>query len=232
MESSKYKEIIESFGDQIRADYPAMQYYPRDALNDMNLKRCSLEAIGLWWIVWSLMHSGKPYGHLTDEAGRSIEAELWKYVPVMELRIKPLMDELEKHSIFSRNEKGVPYSRRMIKDHSARIARRDAGRRGGNPELTDKDDYTKAFSVWYELYPRKVGKKHALKAYQSALKRVDHKTLLEGVKKLLAATTKNQTELQFVPHPATWLNRDGWDDDYTVSGSKKFSLEKGKGWGK
>jgi len=230
MEKSKYAEIISSFGDSIRADYPAIQYYPKDALNDMNLKRCSLKAIGLWWMVWSLMHSGKPYGHLTDESGRSLETDLWKYVPIMELEIKPLLDELEKNDVFSRSPKGIPFSRRMIRDHAARLARRDAGRKGGNPELTAKEDYTKTFLDWYAAYPRKVGKKAALRAYQSALKRTDHKTLFDGLKRLCESIVKNETQTEFVPHPSTWLNRDGWEDDYTVSGAKKFSLEKGKGW--
>lgn len=71
------------------------------------------------------------------------------------------------------------------------------------------------FDRFWSLYPRKVGKGAARRAWASALRRAE-----EGSASILAGITV-QTSLdrfdmredgRFVPHPATWLNGDRWLD--------------------
>ena len=62
------------------------------------------------------------------------------------------------------------------------------------------------------LYPRKVGKPVAEKAFEKAVKRSrDPMVIVAGARRL--AEDPNLPEKQFIPHPSTWLNRDGWNDE-------------------
>lgn len=71
------------------------------------------------------------------------------------------------------------------------------------------------FAEFWSVYPRKVGKGAALKAFVKAASAADAYLIVEGAVKL--ATDPNLPPVQFVPHAATWLNREGWlDDPYPV----------------
>lgn len=82
------------------------------------------------------------------------------------------------------------------------------------------------FDEWYSLYPRKEDRGHALKAYRAALKKVDAATLRLAVQ-AAAARFKN-TERQFIPLPATWLNGERWADK--VPPDKAKLREMGEAW--
>lgn len=69
------------------------------------------------------------------------------------------------------------------------------------------------FEEWYQLYPHKVGRGQALKAYRSARKKIGQAELLEAVKKFSGAVLRAGTEKRFVPHPSTWLTGERWADE-------------------
>lgn len=68
-----------------------------------------------------------------------------------------------------------------------------------------------AFDAFWSAYPRKVGKRTALAAYARACKRANADDILTGLLRQVPAWT----DPQYVPHPTTWLNRDGWLDEPT-----------------
>lgn len=66
----------------------------------------------------------------------------------------------------------------------------------------------------YSVYPRKQGKKDALKAINAALKACPKQHLLDRTKAFaLAVQAWSPADRQFIPHPATWFNRGSYDDD-------------------
>lgn len=67
------------------------------------------------------------------------------------------------------------------------------------------------FDTFWAQYPRKVGKQAAVKAYTKALKATTPEQILKGIKLLRLETAGKQIE--FTPHPATWLNDGRWDDE-------------------
>jgi hypothetical protein len=69
------------------------------------------------------------------------------------------------------------------------------------------------FDEWYAVYPRHVGRGQARKAYRAARRKADAAQLLAGAKS--AAREFGGKEPQYIPHPATWLNGERWDDDKT-----------------
>jgi len=74
------------------------------------------------------------------------------------------------------------------------------------------------FSKWYAVYPRKVSRKKAYQAFGKAIKRVHFETLLE-LTRSYAHLVEGQDK-QYIPHPATWLSGERWED---VQSSYLFS---------
>ena len=66
------------------------------------------------------------------------------------------------------------------------------------------------FAEFWQAYPRKVGKGAAWKAYAKAVAAASAVVVNEGARRLAADPYLPPT--QFVPYPATWLNREGWED--------------------
>jgi len=75
---------------------------------------------------------------------------------------------------------------------------------------TDNTYATSSFDLFWQQYPRKIAKPNALKAWLKI--KVDDDLL----KKMLVAINQqglSNKEMQFVPHPATWLNAKRWEDE-------------------
>lgn len=73
------------------------------------------------------------------------------------------------------------------------------------------NDLIKDFEEWYALYPRKVGRGQAVKAFKSARNKTTQAELMAGLKRFLVAA--RDTEKNYIPHPATWLNGERWADE-------------------
>lgn len=73
----------------------------------------------------------------------------------------------------------------------------------------DKDD---AFERFWAIYPRHTNKK---KAYNSFIKKCTDETALQKI--LSAIVDQKETEQwqneKFIPHAATWLNNERWEDE-------------------
>ena len=74
-----------------------------------------------------------------------------------------------------------------------------------------KEPTSVAFERFWSAYPRKVGKAKARTAFATACKRANPEAVIDGAHAL--AADPNLPEQQFIPHPTTWLARDGWDDE-------------------
>ena len=66
------------------------------------------------------------------------------------------------------------------------------------------------FEAWWQAYPRKVGKPKAASAWRN-LTRTDQRAAVEGLTPW-ARYWATRGDPQYVPHPTTWLNRRGWED--------------------
>lgn len=69
------------------------------------------------------------------------------------------------------------------------------------------------FETFWALVPRRVGKKAAERAWRAVERRGESVEAIEGMRAYAAAFAQSDTELKYVPHPSTWLNRRGWEDD-------------------
>jgi len=88
--------------------------------------------------------------------------------------------------------------------------RPDPSRSSSNEELLR--GFTDEF---WPAYPRKVGKAAAEKAWIKARKSGATVEQIVGGATLYARDCgRKQTEMQFIAHPATWLNAGRWEDDH------------------
>lgn len=75
------------------------------------------------------------------------------------------------------------------------------------------------FLHFYSAYPRHVGRGAAERAYRQALKKADHLEIMAGLTRAMAEWKSRQTEKQYIPHPATWLNGERWRDETNIKRS-------------
>jgi hypothetical protein len=74
-----------------------------------------------------------------------------------------------------------------------------------------QDKLEPGFIDFWNIYPRRVGKAAAWKAFIKARKDTELETIIDGAARL--AQDRNLPPKQFIPHPATWLGRAGWEDE-------------------
>jgi len=118
------------------AKRPAFQFYPGDWLKDPAVRSVSLAARGLWIDMLCLMHESPRRGYLQLANGKPVTAEqLARMTGCSTDEVSRLLQELEYAGVFSCTEHGVIYSRRMVRDEQKRQKCREAGKRGGNPNL-------------------------------------------------------------------------------------------------
>lgn len=67
----------------------------------------------------------------------------------------------------------------------------------------------------YELYPRKAARPDAIRAIKKALKSVGYTDLYAKTQKYATAVKESQKELSYIPYPATWFNREEYNDDWS-----------------
>ena len=97
-------------------DKPYLAFYVRDWQGDTALQRCSFAARGLWIEMLCIMHDANPCGFL--RLGKmDLDAEgLAAWIRGAKAsEVSALLAELEEHEVFSRDDKGRIYCRKMVR---------------------------------------------------------------------------------------------------------------------
>ena len=83
-------------------------------------------------------------------------------------------------------------------------------------ETRDIDRNTALFKLFWDAYPKKVGKQAAVKSFAKALKLTDVDTMLKSIEAQKQSDQWRRDNGRYIPNPATWLNQGRWED--VVSG--------------
>ncbi len=110
-----------------------------DWLLDQPLRRCSPEARGLWIDMLALSVRSEPVGVLADGGTVLGVSDIARAAGLRKPTAERLIAELERNNVFSRDDRGTIYSRRVVREHRARQTNKANGTRGGNPQLTAKN---------------------------------------------------------------------------------------------
>ena len=108
------------------------------------------------------------------------------------------VEEIHKHSL---NTQGM-----VCEDSSPNNKNKKKNKKkNNNKENTN-------FLVWYELYPRKIGKPKALDKFESISNDYELEDIIEGTKRWCNYWKNAHTEKQFIPHPTTFLSQERFMD--------------------
>ncbi|BDM23643.1 pyocin large subunit-like protein [Pseudomonas sp. LRP2-20] len=203
-----------------------------------------LRVIGGLHVAWSIFdtHSddGVLHGYTTDAMDAVIgwpgftqamvDVE-WADIDEHGSLVMPRFDEHNGASAKRRandsERKRVSRKADSVRNSSADDADRMRTREEKRREEKDQDqkpssssDDGDLFARFWKLYPRKVGKANAEKAWGKL--KVDAE-LFERMASALAAWAVSPDWMkdggQFIPHPATWLNGKRWDDELPQAGN-------------
>jgi hypothetical protein len=117
---------------------PFIQFYPSDWRGDLLVRSCSPIARYVWFEMLLLMNEADPYGHLHIAGAPADTKTLAAVIGVDEVTVKGAVKELKSRGVLSLTDKGVIYSRRMIRDENRRKTLRNNGKNGGNPNLINQ----------------------------------------------------------------------------------------------
>jgi hypothetical protein len=76
-----------------------------------------------------------------------------------------------------------------------------------------------SFEDFWCIYPRRIAKLAAKKAWNKALKHSPESHILDGARRY--AIERRTEDSQFTKHPSTWLNGGCWMDDPGANGSQR-----------
>jgi hypothetical protein len=158
---------------------------------------------------------GRPYYYIRNwEKHQKIDRRTPQRVPVPEHEDEDLFSQFtsqtgESHAIppESRGNSAVEVGSRKREVGS----RKKEEHMPGAADAAQGDRPPTPFDQFYDAYPRHVGRRKAEAAWAAATKRADPQTIINGARRF--AADPNLPGENFIPHPTTWLNRDGWEDD-------------------
>ena len=89
-----------------------------------------------------------------------------------------------------------------------------------NPNITRE-----AFDVFWEAYPRKVGKSSARKSFSRVS--ADLNTMLIAIERQKNSDQWRRDGGRYIPNPATWLNQGRWEDELPSDQKKPYQYDYG-----
>ena len=114
---------------------PWFKFYTTDFRTDPNLLLCSGFARCVWTYMLTFMHEAEVYGHLLIAGSQPSAVELAGLINLPADQVADAIAELERREVFSKTQRGIIYSRRMVDDEKKRLDGTRTGKRGGNPTL-------------------------------------------------------------------------------------------------
>ena len=116
---------------------------------------------------------------------------------------------------FAKSVAGAKGGSRNKADESNPEAIKDKGLRIKDKGLKQSLDLFDAdFETFWKEYPRKTGKGAAKRAFEKALlKGATLESLVSAVRRQKCGSQWTRDGGQFIPHPATWLNQERWEDE-------------------
>lgn len=109
------------------------KFYWSDWRSDPALRSCSFAARGLWIDLLAIMAEADGYLLINEKAPST--AQLARVLGGSVEEVEAALAELDEAGVFSRDRRGVIYSRRMVRDEKRASKSRENGKLGGNPSL-------------------------------------------------------------------------------------------------
>ena len=163
--------------------------------------------------AWPAISTLARYANASE---RSVKRDIQELVELGELRVElqnaPTRTQYKTNLYWLTIDSGVTDSASGV---TTQVSRGDSsGKSGVTPVGTQNINITikepsietsnKAFEEFWKLYPKKIAKADALKAWNKAIKTKTAEKLLELTKAYAEGKLPDQT---YIPYPASWLNK-------------------------
>jgi hypothetical protein len=195
------------------------KFFWTDWMSDAGVRRSSVAARGLWMDMLCLAAQHTPIGYVAINGEGLSEEELARIAGVDPTSVQPLILELERNGVFSRNRDGIIYSRRMVNDSKRRAAlvknlppckQKENSSLGPNDLASGSGSSgskrEEEFQCFWDKYPHRVGKGAARRAFEKVNVSLD--SLLRALDEYIRTKPKDRPWC----NPATWLNQERWED--------------------
>ena len=216
---------------------PSMQWYPGDWLRDPGVQMASFQTRGIWFEILNIMWDTPARGVLTGKPER-----LARLIGCTIFELEDSVAEIEELNIGDvSRQNGVWFltCRRMVRDDEVRASERDRKTTGKHLESLRKlsgieveeeveeeeereetkkeSDPWQGWNAFWSLYPRKDGKRDALRAWNALRPTSEVQAVIRGDVMDRQARkdwkTEPKTERQYIPLPATYLRGQRWMDE-------------------
>ena len=87
-----------------------------------------------------------------------------------------------------------------------------------------------AFEQFWNAYPKKIGKGAAEKAFAKAKKKPPIAEIIEAVRRQGESKQWIDSDGQFIPNPATWINQERWGDEIKTDEQKRTEKYENGTW--
>ena len=116
---------------------PFVKWHGRDWLGDPLLRMVSPEVRGVWIDLLCAMMNAEPYGHLAVNGNPMTDEQAARLIGIDIGTYKGILSEIEGSGISSRNDDGLLFSRRLVRDYDKFTTASKFGKMGGgNPRLS------------------------------------------------------------------------------------------------
>ncbi len=173
------------------------------------------------------------YSRTPDNEGRRIEVmdggwRLLNHGKYREIRDQEAIKESKRKYINARRAKEREAKRLGVTPVDGGVEKVERGRPNAEAS-TDTESYPsttpkppKGFDVFWKAFPRKEAKGAAEKAWQKIPKPMETLPLmLSAIERQKKSDQWRKEGGQFIPHPATWLNKKRWLDEAVETGASK-----------
>lgn len=118
---------------------PAMPFYTGDWRKDPAVQALGYFERGVWFELLTIMWESEPRGKLMLNGRPMPEEALARLLGLDNQTVNQTLTTLLEYGVASvEPDTGVIYSRRMVRDEQIRMVRKEAGKKGGNPNLVNQ----------------------------------------------------------------------------------------------
>jgi len=174
------------------------------------------------FVKWDLGYKNEKRRPVIRDAARGLQSPFLRRAladELDELGLSDMASELRPDTASdTTSDTATPFDRTVVNEgeweqttvHSPQTADRNPSEASdepaGKPPRRDLNDH---FAEFWQTYPRKAGKPPAQRAFDRAVKRAAPEAIIAAARRYRDDPNR---EPQFTAFPATWLNRDGWED--------------------
>jgi len=121
------------------AKLPAFQFYPADWRKDLGVQSLTFYERGVWFEILCLMHDSEDRGKLVLNGKPMSDEMIARLLGLDKQGFLKTVTTLLEAGVASRDGTGALTNRRMVRDERIRQIRKEAGKKGGNPNLVNQN---------------------------------------------------------------------------------------------